>query len=130
MVTVVVDTSVLIAVSQRTDPLHQPALAALRARASAQLVVSTVSYAELLVGAIRIGRAADAEAFVSRAAVLADVTPAIARRAAALRADRTSLRLPDALVIATGLELPADEILTADKRWVAVAPTVEVVEPA
>jgi PIN domain nuclease of toxin-antitoxin system len=40
----------------------------------------------------------------------------IAREAAAIRARRSGIRLPDALVLATGVVLGA-EVLTADKRW-------------
>ena len=40
------------------------------------------------------------------------------RRAASLRGRRHStLRLPDALVIATAIELEADHLLTTDRRW-------------
>ena len=41
----------------------------------------------------------------------------VARRAATLRARHPSLRLPDALVIATAVELDADHLLTTDQRW-------------
>jgi predicted nucleic acid-binding protein len=37
-----------------------------------------------------------------------------------LRARRTGLRLPDALVIATAVELEADHLLTTDRRWRAL----------
>ena len=49
----------------------------------------------------------------------------IARRAAELR--RKRLRLPDALVLATGDELDADTVLTADRRWRKLSKRVEVV---
>jgi predicted nucleic acid-binding protein len=41
----------------------------------------------------------------------------MARRAATLRAHHARLRLPDALVIATAIELEADHLLTTDRRW-------------
>ena len=44
------------------------------------------------------------------------VSDEIACRAAQLRA-RHELKLPDALVIATAMELGAHEILTFDHRW-------------
>jgi predicted nucleic acid-binding protein len=44
----------------------------------------------------------------------------IARRAATMRSRHPSLRLPDALVIATAVELDADHLLTTDQRWKAL----------
>jgi predicted nucleic acid-binding protein len=41
----------------------------------------------------------------------------IATTAARLRAAHRSLRLPDALVIATAIEGSADELITTDRRW-------------
>ena len=48
---------------------------------------------------------------------IADADRAIARHAAILRARHRTLRLPDALVIATAIELHADHLLTTDQRW-------------
>ena len=45
-----------------------------------------------------------------------DLAPDIARLAAELRAAR-GLNLPDAVIVATGLRLDADVIVTADARW-------------
>jgi predicted nucleic acid-binding protein len=50
----------------------------------------------------------------------------IAERAAALRAKR-HVRLPDALVLATGDALDADVVLTADHRWKRLSPRVHVI---
>lgn len=41
----------------------------------------------------------------------------VATRAARLRARHRSLRLPDALVIATAAEHGADRLVTTDRRW-------------
>ena len=41
----------------------------------------------------------------------------VATRAARLRARHRSLRLPDALVIATAVEHGADRLVTTDRRW-------------
>ena len=41
----------------------------------------------------------------------------VATAAARLRAGHRSLRLPDALVIATAFEREADELVTTDRRW-------------
>lgn len=45
------------------------------------------------------------------------LTVTIAEAASRLRAQHGSLRLPDALVIATAETLSADALVTADKRW-------------
>ena len=42
---------------------------------------------------------------------------ATAAAAAVLRAKHTSLRLPDALVIASASQRSADQLLTTDRRW-------------
>ena len=46
-----------------------------------------------------------------------------------LRAAHRALRLPDALVLATGDVMEADVVLTCDARWGAWSERVEVVEP-
>jgi predicted nucleic acid-binding protein len=46
-----------------------------------------------------------------------DLDVDIATAAARLRAGHRSLRLPDALVIATAFEQEADELVTTDRRW-------------
>lgn len=58
---------------------------------------------------------------------VAPIGEAIAERAARLRASHPMLRLPDALVIATGVELGADVILTGDRRWQRVHKRIVVV---
>jgi predicted nucleic acid-binding protein len=45
-----------------------------------------------------------------------DVTRDIASRGVQLRAARQA-RLPDALVLATAMQVAADQILTLDRRW-------------
>ena len=49
--------------------------------------------------------------------VAALATPVAAVTAAALRARHRSLKLPDALVIATAIHLDADHLVTTDRRW-------------
>jgi predicted nucleic acid-binding protein len=125
----VIDTSVLVAFLEATDAHHSAAVAELtRARESHALVVPIVAYAEVLVGPSRQGprQEAVAEEFLSTIGGIETVSVAIARRAARLRAS-TGLKLPDALVIATGLELDVDEILTADRRWQSIDSRVHVI---
>jgi predicted nucleic acid-binding protein len=64
------------------------------------------------------GRALEVvEGFAAQVRII-DLSPEIARRAAEERVAR-GLKLPDAVIVATGL-LHADLILTADARWKGV----------
>jgi len=116
------DTSVVIAALNREDALHGEASDAIRAeRDRHALAISTMTYAEMLVGPLRVGRRAVevVERFVSQTRIL-DVTPEVARLAAELRV-RRSLRLPDAVIVATGMRHRANVILTGDARWRGLA---------
>ena len=67
----------------------------------------------------RCGRGGRAGEVVERFAAqvrIVDLSPDIARLAAELRAAR-GLKLPEAGIVATGLRLGADVIVTADSRW-------------
>jgi predicted nucleic acid-binding protein len=133
MALTVVDASVVIAVLESTDAHHGPATEAVRAARSidrAQLVLPSTAYAEVLVYPERAGAevAAKIRAFCAQEFILESVTPSIAEAAARLRARHASLRLPDALVIATAECLHADALLTADVRWKAYFPGVTVLE--
>ena len=114
------DTSIVIAVLSRDDALHEAASRAVRAeRDRNTLTISALTYAELLVGPLRTGgRALEVvERFAAQVRII-DLSPEIARRAAEERVAR-GLKLPDAVIVATGL-LHADLILTADARWKGV----------
>ncbi|MEU9884428.1 PIN domain-containing protein [Sphaerisporangium sp. NPDC051011] len=55
----------------------------------------------------------------------------MAECAAALRARDLTVRIPDALIIATAREAGADALLTADQKLYAIAPDlVELVRPS
>jgi predicted nucleic acid-binding protein len=114
----VLDTSVVIGALNRDDALHQAASQAIRVeRDRHALAISALSHAEILVGPLRVG--GGAVEVVERFAVqvrIVELSPAIARLAAELRATR-GLKLPDAVIVATGLRLEADVIMTADARW-------------
>lgn len=119
MGTVVLDSSVLLGLADATDALHAASVAALRARQESEFVVPAGVFAEIMVGALRQGErtAQRIEAMVDDiASTVQPIDRGIAREAAAIRARRTSIRLPDALVLATGTVLDA-EVLTGDKRW-------------
>jgi len=132
MGSIVLDTSIVVAVLDRGDIHHRRAVDALReARARSQLVVLPASVlAECLVGAYRVGAAAvkATEAFVASIADrVHDIDAAVAREAARLRAQHRSLLMPDAFVIAVGVVLSADSVLTADARWAKIDSRVRVI---
>lgn len=120
---IVLDAGILIAVLDASDVHHDAAVLALReARQAGDILVVPASvYAEILVGPARRGpdAVATVDAFID--ALPAAVEPAtrgIAREAAAIRARHgLSLRLPDALVLATARVLDAGQVMTTDTRW-------------
>jgi predicted nucleic acid-binding protein len=112
------DSSIVVAALNRHDAIHEAASRAVRAeRERHALAISTLTYAEILVGPLRAGGRAVAvvERFADQVRIV-DLSPDIARLAAELRAAR-GLKLPDAVIVATGLRLGADVILTADAGW-------------
>jgi predicted nucleic acid-binding protein len=114
------ETSIVIATLNRDDALHEAASRSVLAeRERSTLAISALTYAELLVGPMRAGgRALEVvEGFAAQIRII-DLSPEIARRAAEERVAR-GLKLPDAVIVATGL-LHADVILTADARWKGV----------
>jgi predicted nucleic acid-binding protein len=122
------DTSVVIGALNRDDALHEIAGQAVRTeRDRHALAISALTYAEILVGPLRAGGGAVevVERFAAQVRIV-DLSPAIARLAAELRATR-GLKLPDAVIVATGLRLEADMIVTTDARWKGI-PRVVVVE--
>ena len=120
---IVLDAGIVIAALDGSDAHHEAAVEALRdARAKGgTLVLPASAYAESLVGPSRRGSDAIAtvDAFVD--ALPAAVEPAtrtVAREAARLRATHgNSLRLPDALVLATAHVMGAELVLTTDTGW-------------
>ncbi|HET7768389.1 MAG TPA: PIN domain-containing protein [Chloroflexota bacterium] len=120
MALVVLDASVVIGFLDATDARHDRAVAALSARRTDELIVPASVYAETLVRPFREGTAAVAKAERFYADFVIRIEPLsrdIARRAAELRSRRRGLKLPDAIVIATGEVLSASAILTADEEW-------------
>jgi predicted nucleic acid-binding protein len=114
------DTSIVIAVLNRDDALHEAASQAVLAERDRDvLAISALTYAELLVGPLRTGgRALEVvERFAAQVRIIG-LSPEIARRTAEERVAR-GLKLPDAVIVATGL-LHADLVLTADARWKGV----------
>ena len=122
---VVLDSGVVVGFLDRGDALHRAADAAVRELVRGQrLLASVVTYAEVLTGA-RLGHhdEVDVEGFF--AGLLSGVLPvdvAVADRAADLRSRFKSLRMPDALILATAETDPdVDLIVTGDRQLAKVS---------
>jgi predicted nucleic acid-binding protein len=125
----VLDASVVIAFLDADDAHHSAAVGAVERAGSGAMVLPASAYAEVLVDPWRAG--ADAVTVVKR--FLAELgvrveplTADVAERAARLRASHRSLRLPDALVLATADALDATA-LTADRSWPRVSRRARIV---
>jgi predicted nucleic acid-binding protein len=115
---VALDADLLIAFLDPGDAQHEPAIEELRPRLTGgdELLVGATVYAEVIVRPLQHGTAATVDGFLDAAGVrFVTVDRAIARRAAELRAAHASLRLPDAMSLATALVSDAD-LLTLDKK--------------
>ena len=130
MALIVVDASVIIGFLDAEDAHHRAAVAALGGSELNDLVLPVTAYTEVLVAPAQQGSAAmdQVEAALAALTVRVElVTPAIARSAARLRARHRSLRLPDALVLATADELDATKVLTADRAWRKISRRVQLI---
>lgn len=132
MGTVVLDTSVVLALLDPEDALHSPAATAVRRchAAGDRLALPAVVLAELLVGAARRGEDELRTRHHQITAAFGSPVPvdaAVAVAAASLRARHRSLRMPDALVLATAEVTAAEVVLTGDKQWAALDPRVELI---
>ena len=133
MALTVLDAGVVIAVLDGGDLHHAAAVTALAgARERGDTLVLPVSaYAECLVSPSRRGPEAVATVdnfLIALPARVEPATRAIGAAAAGLRAlHGASLRLPDALVVATAIDLGADHVLTTDAGWPALPVSVVVV---
>lgn len=131
MGSVVLDSNVVLGLLDPGDAHHQRVVAELRRLdgVGARFVLPTLVLAEVLVRAARVApetvetRHRDLVEAFGRTRTLDD---AVAVRAARLRAEHSWLRMPDALVIATGVVEDADSILTTDRRWAGVDQRVQV----
>jgi len=127
---VVLDASIVIAVATPADSKHRSAYAALDTRRADELILPASAYTETLVWPMSLGNDAvqQLETFIEEMGiVVAPITREIARRAAELRSQWRSLRLGDAIVLAAGDVLAADEVLTSDRRWAKASERVVLV---
>jgi predicted nucleic acid-binding protein len=127
---VVLDASVVIGFLDAGDAHHPRAVAALSDRRGDELVLPASAYAEVLVRPYRDGAAtvARVERFIADLAIrIVPLSREIARRAAELRGRRPAITLPDAIVLATGDELGATAILTAEESWTKISRRVRAI---
>jgi predicted nucleic acid-binding protein len=133
MALTILDAGVIIAILDSSDAHHAAAretVTQARSRGE-ELAIPASAYAEVLVGPYRQGGSAAAKVDEFLAALPARVAPAtreVAATAARLRAlHGTKLRLPDALVVATAIELGAALLLTTYAGWPSLPIPVTVV---
>lgn len=117
---VVLDSDAVVGFLDRQDALHDAADAAVRELVRGnRLLASVVTYAEVLTGA-RLGHHDEGDVAGFFAGLLSAILPvdvAVADKAADLRSRFKSLRMPDALILATAeLDPEVDLIVTGDQR--------------
>jgi predicted nucleic acid-binding protein len=117
-----VDAGVIIAFLDGDDGHHDVARSGLSTALadSERLSIAASALAECLVGPARRGPKAVelVRTLIERLPVsVVDLDEEIATQAAVLRARHRSLKLPDALVIATAEHSSADHLITTDRKW-------------
>ncbi|HVX34069.1 MAG TPA: PIN domain-containing protein [Solirubrobacterales bacterium] len=120
---VALDTAAVVAFLDRDDALHRSADAAIRKLiATNRFIASAVTFAEVLAGAhLQHHDEAVVRGFFAELVEILPVDAATAERAASLRAAHRSLRMPDALILATADAHPdVDAILTGDAGFRSV----------
>jgi predicted nucleic acid-binding protein len=125
---IVLDASVVIGLLERRDAHHLAAVAALRPHTMDTLSLPASAYAEVLTGPARAGRLESVREDLSALGARVDpLDEQVAENAARLRGRFRSLRLADALVIAHGETISADQILTTDRGWGRISRRVHVI---
>jgi predicted nucleic acid-binding protein len=116
------DAGVIIAFLDGADAHHNAARSALSTSLdnAERLAIATSALAECLVGPARrsINAVELVRTVIDRLPVsVVHLDEEIATQAAMLRARHRSLKLPDALVIATAERSSADRLITTDRKW-------------
>lgn len=127
MARVALDADIVIAFLDPGDDQHATAVAELRPRLAAgdELVAAATVYAESIVRPLQQGSDATIDEFFDATGVsIVPIDRAIARRAAVLRAEHQSLRLPDAMSLATAIATDS-ALLTLDKKLRQIARRVQ-----
>jgi predicted nucleic acid-binding protein len=120
---VALDADVVIAFLDPSDTEHQRAVDVLGAHLASgdDVLIAATVFAEVIVRPLQHGTEGTIEEFLAAiGADVVDVDRVLARRAAQLRAHHGSLRLPDALSLATALINDA-EFLTLDRDLQRIA---------
>ncbi len=120
---VALDADVVIAFLDAADEQHDRAVDALRPpfAAGEQILVPASVYAEVMVRPLQRGTDTTLDEFLDAVgAHVVAIDRLVARRAAQLRARHRSLRLPDALALATALESSA-ALVTLHQRLQRIA---------
>jgi predicted nucleic acid-binding protein len=115
------DSGVVIGFLNSQDPHHRSAVDVMSEAINLgdQVAMSSVAYAECLVGSLRSGEAhREFLRFILRFPVeVVDIDEEIAFEAARLRSEHQSLRMPDAMVIAAAISGGASRLVTTDGGW-------------
>jgi predicted nucleic acid-binding protein len=124
---VALDADIVIAFLDPGDDQHAAAVAELRPRLAAgdDLLAAATVYAESIVRPLQQGTDATVDEFFDAAGIsIVPIDRAVARRAAVLRAEHQSLRLPDAISLATAI-MTDSALLTLDKKLRQIALRVQ-----
>ncbi len=118
---ILLDSTVIVGFLDADDALHDVAVAKLRGIAGSRpLAASVITYAEVMTG-VSLGHHPEENVDGFFDAFVKDLLPvdrSVAARAATLRGERRSLRMHDALILATADLHPDIEIvLCADDDW-------------
>jgi predicted nucleic acid-binding protein len=127
----VLDASVLIALLDEKDVGRSAARAAVEmSKQDHDLLIPVTAFSESIVAPYRRSQqdGKRAEAALIALGKVMDVTRDIASQAAQLRATRR-IKLPDALILATAIQISADQILTLDRSWQGIDSRVLLLEP-
>ena len=127
---IILDARVVIGFLSSQDAHHNAAEAVFVRHREDELVLPASVYAEILVGPFRTGAAtvAKVDSFLTDFSIrISSVDAETAKRASFLRSKHQSLRLPDALVLATADALGASRVLTADQSWPRISSLAEVI---
>jgi predicted nucleic acid-binding protein len=118
---ILLDSTVIVGMLDADDALHEVSVASVRELLRThQLAASVVSYAEVMTGAVlgHHSTAAVASFFDGLVRETLAVDRTVAGRAAAIRGARTSLPMPDALILATAdVTSDVELVLCADADW-------------
>ena len=121
---ILLDSTVIVGFLDADDALHQATVARLRQIVGTHaLLASVISYAEVMTG-VSLGHHSEDAVNGFFDVLVKDLLPvdrAVAARAAALRGARRSLRMPDALILATAdLHDEIETVLCADEDWLKI----------